>query len=193
MRKIGNIKGAFHPKTGTIKGKNGRDLVDAEEIKKRWKEYMEEQYKQDLNELDYYDGVVSHPEPDILECEVKWALRSTAVNITSGCDEIPAELFKSPKMMPSKGHIHYVSKSGRPSSGHRTGKGQSSSQFPRRVVPKKVLTIRQLPSSHMLVRSCLKSCMLGFSIMQIKNLQMSKLGLEKEEEQEIKLPTFAVS
>ena len=151
---------------GTIKDKNGNDPVDAEEIKKRWKEYMEEQYKQDLNELDYYDGVVSHPEPDILECEVKWALRSTAVNITSGCDEIPAELFKSPKMMPSKGHIHYVSKSGRPSSGHRTGQGQSSSQFPRRVVPKKVLTIRQLPSSHMLVRSCLKSCMLGFSIMR---------------------------
>ena len=111
---------------GTIKDKNGNDPVDVEEIKKRWKEYMEEQYKQDLNELDYYDGVVSHPEPDILDCEVKWALRSTAVNITSGCDEIPAELFKSPKMMPSKCHIHYVSKSGRPSSGHRTGKGQSS-------------------------------------------------------------------
>ena len=53
---------------GTIKDKNGNDPVDAEEIKKRWKEYMEEQYKQDLNELDYYDGVVSHPEPDILEC-----------------------------------------------------------------------------------------------------------------------------
>ena len=65
---------------GTIKDKNGRDLVDAEEIKKRWKGYMEELYKKDLNELDYCDGVVSHPEPDILECEVKWALRSTAVN-----------------------------------------------------------------------------------------------------------------
>ena len=175
---------------GTIKDKNGNDPVDVEEIKKRWKDYMEEQYKQDLNELDYYDGVVSHPEPDILDCEVKWALRSTAVNITSGCDEIPAELFKSPKMMPSKCHIHYVSKSGRPSSGHRTGKGQSSSQFPRRVVPKNVLTIRQMHSSHMLVRSCLKSCMLGFSIMRTKNSLVSKLDLEKEEELEIKLSTF---
>ena len=65
---------------GTIKDKNGRDLVDAEETKKRWKEYTEELYKKDLNEPDYYDGAVSHPEPDILECEVKWALRSTAVN-----------------------------------------------------------------------------------------------------------------
>ena len=89
--------------------------------------------------------------------------------------------------------IQYVSKYGRPSSGHRTGKGQFSSQFPRRVVLKNVLTIRQLHSSPMLVRSCLKSCMLDFSIMWIKNFQMSKLGLEKAEEPEIKLPTFAGS
>ena len=109
--------------------------------------------------------MVSHPEPDILECKVKWALRSTAVNKASGCNEIPADLFISLEDDAIKVFILYVSKSGRPSSGHRTGKGQSSSQFPRRVVPKNVLTIRQLPSSHMLVRSCLKSCMLGFSIM----------------------------
>ena len=80
---------------GTIKDKNGRDLVDAEEIKKRWKEYMEELYKKDLNEPDYYDCLVSHPEPDILEYEVKWALRSTAVNKASGCNEISEELFRS--------------------------------------------------------------------------------------------------
>ena len=84
FRKIGNINGAFHPKTGTIKGKNGRDLVDVEEIKKRWKKYMEELYKKDLNEPDYYEGVISHPEPDILECKVKWALRNTAVHKASG-------------------------------------------------------------------------------------------------------------
>ena len=68
----------------TIKDRNVRDLVDSEEIKKRWKEYMEELYKKGLNELDYHDGVVSHPEPDILECEIKWALRSTSVNKASG-------------------------------------------------------------------------------------------------------------
>ena len=99
-----------------------------------------------------------------------------------------------------------VSKSGRPSSGHRTEKGQSLSQFPRRVVPKNVLTIGQLPnrthmdsvdsinkwdSFPMLVRSCLKSCMLDFGIMWTKNFQMFKLGLEKEEELEIKLPIFS--
>ena len=96
-------------------------------------------------------------------------------------------------MMPSRCCIQYVNKSGRPSSGHRIGKDQSSSQFPRRVIPKNVLAIKQLHSSPMLVRSCLKSCILEFSIMQIKNFQMSKLGLEKAEEPEIKLSTFAGS
>ena len=71
---------------GKIKDRNGRDLVEAEEIKKRWKEYMEELYKKDLNEPDYYDGVVSHPEPDFLEYEFKWALVSTAVSKVSGCN-----------------------------------------------------------------------------------------------------------
>ena len=78
-------------------GKNGRDLVDAEGIKMRWKEYMERLHKNYHYELDYYDGVFSHPEPDILECEVKWALRNTAVNKASGCNEILAELFRSLK------------------------------------------------------------------------------------------------
>ena len=95
--------------------------------------------------------------------------------------------------MASRYHIQHVSKSGRPSSGRRTGKGQSSFQSPRRVVLKNVLTIRQLLSSPVLVRSCLKSCMLGFCIMQTKNLQMSKMDLDKKEEPEIKLPTFAGS
>ena len=74
-----------------------QSLVDTEEIKKRWKEYMEELYKKDSDVLDDYDSMVSHPEPDILESEVKWALGSTAVNKTSGCDGIPVELFKTLK------------------------------------------------------------------------------------------------
>ena len=80
---------------GTVKDRNGRDLVDAEEIKNRWKEYTEEPYKKDLNELDCCNGVVSHPQPDILESEVKWALGSTAVNKVNECDRIPEELFKT--------------------------------------------------------------------------------------------------
>ena len=82
---------------GTIRGRNSRDLVDTEEVKERRKEYMEELYEKDINETDYCDAVVSHPEPDILECEVKWALGSTAVNKASGYDGIPVELFKTLK------------------------------------------------------------------------------------------------
>ena len=93
--------------------------------------------------------------------------------------------------MPLRCCIYYVSISERPSSGDRTEKSHSSSQFPRRVVPKNALSMGQLHSSPMLARSCLKSCMLGFSIMRTKNFQMSKLSLEKEEELEIKLPTLA--
>ena len=92
--------------------------------------------------------------------------------------------------MPSRCGIQYVSKSGRPINGHRTGKGQSSSPIPRRVVLKNVLTIRQLHSSPRLVWSCFKSWRLGFSMMQTKSFQMSKLDLEKEQKPEIKLPTF---
>ena len=82
---------------GTIKDRNGRDLSDAEELKKRWKEYTEELYEKDLNEPDYYYGVVSHPEPDSLESEVKWALGSTAVNKAREYNGIPVELFKTLK------------------------------------------------------------------------------------------------
>ena len=82
---------------GTIKDKHGTDLIYSDEIKKRWKGYMEEVYKKGLNEPDYYDGTVSHPEPDILEYKVKWALRCIASNKASGYEEIPPELFRSLK------------------------------------------------------------------------------------------------
>ena len=97
FRKTGDIKGTFCLKMGTIKDINGRDLVDTGEIRKRWKEYMEELCKQDPDGLHDSSGVVSHPEPDSGENEVKWALGSTAVNKASGCDGIPVELFKTLK------------------------------------------------------------------------------------------------
>ena len=95
--------------------------------------------------------------------------------------------------MPSRCSIQHISISRRPRSGHRTEKCQSSSQFWRQVLLKNVLTIRQMHSSPTPVRSCLKSCILGLNIMQTKNFQMSKLGLKKEEEPDIKLPTFTGS
>ena len=93
FKKISDSKGTFHAKTGTIKDRNGMELTEAEDIK-RWQEYTEELYKKDLHDLDNHDGVITHLEPDILECEVKWALRSITMNKASGGDGIPAELFQ---------------------------------------------------------------------------------------------------
>ena len=94
FKKIRDIKGTFHAKMGTIKGRNLMDLTEAEDIKKRWQEYTEELYKKDLHDPDNHDGVISHLEPDILECEVKWALESITTNKASGGDGIPVELFQ---------------------------------------------------------------------------------------------------
>ena len=86
--------GVLHAKMGTIMDKNGEDLTEAEDSKKRWQEYTEELYKKDLHDLDNHDSVITHLEPDILECEVKGALRSITTNKSSGGDGISAELFK---------------------------------------------------------------------------------------------------
>ena len=94
FKKIRDIKGTFHAKMGSIKDRNGRDLTEAEDIKKRWQEYTEEMYKKDLPDPDNHDGVIIDLEPDILECEVKWALESITRNEASGGDGIPVELFQ---------------------------------------------------------------------------------------------------
>ena len=86
--KIRDTKGTFHAKMGTIKDRNGKDLTETEDIKKSWQEYME-LYKKGLNDLDNHNGVVTHLEPDILECEVKWVLGSITMNKASGGDGIP--------------------------------------------------------------------------------------------------------
>ena len=84
----------FHAKMGTRKDRNGMDLTEAEEVKKRWQEYIEELYKKDLNDPDNHDGVITGLEPDILECEVKWALGSITTNKVNGGDGIPVELYQ---------------------------------------------------------------------------------------------------
>ena len=94
FKKIGDTKGTFYAKMGSIKDRNGMDLTEAEDIKKRWQEYTEEVYKKDLHDPDNHDGVITHLEPDILECEVKWALESITTSKASGGDGIPVELFQ---------------------------------------------------------------------------------------------------
>ena len=97
FKKIRDTKGTFHAKMGSIKDRNGMDLTEAEDIKKRWQEYTEELYKKDLHDPDNHTGVITHLEPDILECEVKWALESITTNKAIGCDGIPVELFPNPE------------------------------------------------------------------------------------------------
>ena len=88
------MKGTFHATMGSIKDRNGMDLTEAEDIKNRWQGYREKLYKNDLHDPDSHDGVITHLEPDILECEVKWASGNITMNKVSGGDRIPAELFQ---------------------------------------------------------------------------------------------------
>ena len=94
FKKIKDTKGIYHAKMGSIKHRNGMDLTEAEDIKKRQQEYTEELCKKDLHDTDNHDGVITHLVPDILECEVKWALESITINKASGGDGIPVELFQ---------------------------------------------------------------------------------------------------
>ena len=99
FKKIRDTKRTFHAMMGTIKDRNGMDLTEAEDIKKRWQEYTEALYKKDIHNPDNHYGVITHLEPDILDCEVKWALGSITMNKASGSDRISVELFQILKMM----------------------------------------------------------------------------------------------
>ena len=130
----------------SIKDRNGMDLTEAEDIKKRWQEYTEDLYKKDLHDQDNHNGMITHLEPDILEREVKWALERITTNKASGGDGIPVELFQIKRC------TQYVSKFGKLSSDHKTGRGQFSFQSQKKAVPKNAQTTTQLHSSHMLVK-----------------------------------------
>ena len=127
------------------------DLTEAEEIKKRW-QIHEELYKKDLNDPDNHNGVITHLEPDILECKVKWALGSITTNKASGGDGIPANLFQILKDDAVKVLHTICQQIWKLSSGHRTGKGQFSFQSQRRAMPKNAQTTTQLHSFHTLAK-----------------------------------------
>ena len=151
FKQMRDTKGTFHAKMGTIKDRNGMDLTEVEDIKKKWQEYTEELYKKDLQDQENHDGVITHLEPDILECEVKWALESITTNKASVGDGIPVELFQILKGDAVK-VLHSVRKFGKPSSGHRTGKGQFTFQSQRKEMQKNAQITAQLPLSHMLIK-----------------------------------------
>ena len=154
FKKIRDTKGTFHTKMGSLKDRNGMDLTEAEDIKKRWQVYTEELYKKDLHNPDNHDGVITHLKPDFLECKAKWVLGSITMNKASGGDGIPFNLFQilkddGVKVLRS---ICSICKSEKLSSGHMTGKGQFSFQSQRKERLKNAQTTAQLHSSHMLVK-----------------------------------------
>jgi len=152
FKKIRDTKGTFHANMGSIKDINGMDLTEAEDSKKRWQEYTEELYKKDLHDPDNHDGMISHLEPDTVECEVKWALGSITMNKASGGDGIPVELFQILKDDAVK-VLHSICKQiWKISCGPRTGKGQFSFKSQRKAVAENAQTTAQLHSSHMLAK-----------------------------------------
>ena len=152
FKKIRDTKGIFLGKMGSIKDRNGMDLTEAEDIKKRWQEYTEELCKKDFHDSDNHDSVITHLEPDILEWEVKWALGTITMNKASRGDRIPVELFQILKDDAVKVLHSIFQQIWKTHSGHRTGKGQFSFQSQRKAMPKNVQTTAQLHSSHMLVK-----------------------------------------
>ena len=148
FKKMRDIKGTFHANMGTIKHRNGMDLTEAEDIKKRWQEYTEELYKKDLHDPDNHSGVITHLEPDTLECEVKWALGSITTHKASGGDGIWVELFQILKDDAVK-VLHSICQ--------HIWKTQQWPQdckrsvfIPRKAMPKNAQTTAQLHSSHTL-------------------------------------------
>ena len=152
FKKTKNTKGTFHAKMGTIKDRNGMDLTEAEDIKKRWQQYTEELYKTDLNDPDNHDGVITHLEPDILECEVKQALGSITRNKASGGDGIPVELFQilkddAVKVLHSTGQQVWKTQQW-----PQDWKRSVSFLSQRKAMTKNVQTTTQLHSSHTLAK-----------------------------------------
>ena len=152
FRNITDTKGTFHAKMGLIKDRNGMDLREAEDIKKRWQAYTEELYKKDLHDQDNHEGVITHLEPDILECEVKCALESIITNKASGGDGIPVELFQILRDDAVKVLHSICQQIWKTQQWLQDWKRSVSFQSQRKAMPKHAQTTKQLDSSHMLVK-----------------------------------------
>ena len=148
FKKIRDTKGTFHGKMGSIKDRNGMDLTEAEDIKKRWQEYTEELGKKDLHDQDNHNGVITRLEPDILECEIKWALESITRNKASGGDGIPVELFQIPKDDAVKVLHSICQQISKTQQWPQNWKRSVFIPIQRKAMPKSVQTTSKLHSSH---------------------------------------------
>ena len=153
FKKIRDTKGTFYAKMGLIKDRNGMDLTEAEDIKKRWQEHMEElQKKKDLHDPDNHDDVITNLEADILECEVKWALESITTNKASGANGIPVELFQILKDDAVKVLHSICQQIWKTQQWPQDWKRSVFIPIPKKAMPKNAQTTTQLHSSHMLVK-----------------------------------------
>ena len=151
FKNIRDTKGTFHAKMGAIKDRNSRDLTKAEDVKKRWQEYTE-LYKNYLHDQDNHDGVITHLEQDILECEVKWVLESITMNKASGSDGIPVELFQFLKYDAMKALHSIYQQIWKTQQWPQDGKRSVFIPSQRKAMPKNAQTTAQLHSSHRLVK-----------------------------------------
>ena len=188
-KKIRDTKGTFHAKMGTIKDRNGTDLTKAEYIKKRWQEYTEELYRKGLNDPDNHDGVITHLEPDILECKVKWTLGSIAMNKVSGSDGITVELFQILKDDAVKVPHSICQQIWKIQKWPQDWKRSVFIPIPKKGNAKECSNYRTIVLISHATKVMLKILQLSFNSMWTMNFQMFKLVLEKAEEPEIKLPT----
>src|SRR5574337_531213 len=172
---------------GTMKDRNGMDLTEAEDIK-RWQEYTGELYKKDLHDQDNHNDVITDLEPDIPECEVKWALGSITMNKASGGDGIPVELFQILKDDAVKVLHSICQQIWKTQQWPQDWKRSVFIPIPKKGNAKECSTTTQLHSSHTLAKECSKFSKPGFSNLCTVNFQMFKLVLEKAEEPQIKLP-----
>ena len=187
FKKIRDTKGTFHAKMGSIKDRNGRDLTEAENIKKRWQEYTEEVYKKDLHDPDNHDGVITHLEPDILECEVRWALGSITTNKASGGNGIPVELFQILKDDAVKVLQSICQQIWKTQQRPQDWKMSVFIPIPKKSNPKQCLNYHTVALISHSSKVMLKILQARFQ--QYMNFQMFNLELEKAGEPEIKLPT----
>ena len=188
LKKIRDTKGTFHGKMGSIKDRNGMDLTEAEDIKKRWQEYTEELYKKDL-----HYGVITALEPDILECEVKWALESITTNKASGGDGIPVELFQIPKDDAVKVLHSICQQIWKTQQWPQNWKRSVFILIPKKGNAKECSNYRTIAFISHTSKVMLKFLQTRLQQYVTMNFQMFKLVLEKAEEPEIKLSTSAGS
>ena len=151
LQKIKDSKGTFHAKMGSIKDRNGMDLTEAEDIQNRWQEYTELS-KKDLHDPDNHNGMITHLEPDILECEVKWALGNITMNKASGDDGIPVELFQILKDDAVKVLHSICTQIWKTQQWPQDWKRSVSFQSPKKAKPKSAQSTTQLHSPHTLVK-----------------------------------------